>query len=78
MYSPTPIVNTLPLGYPLRKSVKLSKTEMPLFKLTTGLVAIMVMIIMFGDIAEAKREKGEQKWRSCWVTRGGERTRLRC
>ena len=55
---------------------------MPLSKLTTRLVSFVLMfglfIVIFVEGVEAKREKSEQKWRSCWVRSGGERERVIC
>lgn len=55
---------------------------MPLSKLTTRLVSFGLMfglfIVIFVEGAEAKREKSEQKWRSCWVTSGVKKVKVKC
>ena len=34
--------------------------------------------MIFVEGAEAKREKSEQKWRSCWVTSGVKKVKVKC
>jgi hypothetical protein len=51
---------------------------MPLLKLTTRIIVIGFVLMMGCDEVLAKRVKSEQKWRSCWVTSGVNRVRVKC
>jgi len=57
---------------------KFLKSKMPILKLTTSFIIIVGLVLINCGEVEAKREKSEQKWRSCWVTSGVKRVKVQC
>lgn len=68
----------LTLTDPSNFLAKFLKPKMPLSRLTTRVLIIIFMLMVFSEGVEAKREKSEQKWRSCWVTSGVKKVRVKC